>query len=159
MRARPRAASTSRRIRAAGIVRDDVTIVRISAHALSRGLLVHNRRNNRRWRVRVRVCKVNRVAKWTVPVLTATLVRRHLVNDTGCVSRGKCPVSFPANTGFAATFDRITIKAMAGVIGRELRSLYNARRAYGLDCWGPVINLVRSMRAYLAHRSARRLIG
>ena len=78
---------------------------------------------------------------------------------TGCVSRGKCPVSFPANTGFAATFDRITIKAMAGVIGRELRSLYNARRAYGLDCWGPVINLVRSMRAYLAHRSARRLIG
>lgn len=68
----------------------------------------------------------------------------NLVNDTGCVGRGKCPVSFPANTGFAATFDRSTITAMAGTIGRELRSLYNARLAYGLDCWGPVINLVRS---------------
>lgn len=67
----------------------------------------------------------------------------NLVNDTGCIARGKCPVSFPANTGFAATFDRATITAMAGTIGRELRSLYNARRAYGLDCWGPVINLVR----------------
>lgn len=67
----------------------------------------------------------------------------NLVNDTGCISPGKCPASFPANTGFAATFDRATISAMAGTIGRELRSLYNARLAYGLDCWGPVINLVR----------------
>lgn len=79
----------------------------------------------------------------------------NLVNDTGCIGRGKCPVSFPANTGFAATFDRATITAMAGTIGRELRSLYNARRAYGLDCWGPVINLVRPcLRLLGLHRVA-----
>jgi hypothetical protein len=60
----------------------------------------------------------------------------NLVNDTGCISRGNCPASFPAGPGFAATFDRDTIRRMANTIGRELRSLYNARRAWGLDCWG-----------------------
>ena len=72
----------------------------------------------------------------------------NVLNGTGCLPGqvGKCPASFPAGPGFAATFDRTTIKAMAGTIGRELRSLYNARRAWGLDCWGPVVNLNRDPR-------------
>ena len=70
----------------------------------------------------------------------------NLLNDTGCTSRGKCPASFPAGPGFAATFDRSSIHSMAAVIATELRALYNARRAWGLDCWGPVINLNRDPR-------------
>jgi hypothetical protein len=67
----------------------------------------------------------------------------NMVNDSGCISYGNCPASFPAGPGFAATFDRDIIRSMANTIGRELRSLYNARRAWGLDCWGPVVNLNR----------------
>ena len=70
----------------------------------------------------------------------------NMVNDTGCISYGNCPASFPAGPGFAATFDRDTVRDMAATIGRELRALYNARRAWGLDCWGPVVNLNRDPR-------------
>ncbi len=72
----------------------------------------------------------------------------NVLNGTGCLPGqvGKCAAGSPAGPGFAATFDRTTIKAMAGTIGRELRSLYNARRAWGLDCWGPVVNLNRDPR-------------
>ena len=70
----------------------------------------------------------------------------NLVNDTGCIAPGVCPASFPSGPSFAATFDPQTMRAMANTIGKELRSLYNARRAWGLDCWGPVINVNRDPR-------------
>lgn len=35
---------------------------------------------------------------------------------------------------------------VSGVVGRELRALYNLGYAKGLDCWGPVINLNRDPR-------------
>ena len=46
----------------------------------------------------------------------------------------------------AATFDRSIMTKVATVWGRELRALYNAGVAKGLDCWGPVVNLARDPR-------------
>ena len=45
-----------------------------------------------------------------------------------------------------ATFDRPLIRRVSGVVGHELRALYNLGYAKGLDCWGPVINLNRDPR-------------
>ena len=63
----------------------------------------------------------------------------------GCIN-GRCPTNFPSGPSMAATFDRAVMVNVSTVWGRELRALYNAGVAKGIDCWGPVVNLNRDPR-------------
>jgi|EP01046_Picozoa_sp_COSAG06_P031429 beta-glucosidase-like glycosyl hydrolase len=69
-----------------------------------------------------------------------------------CTASGGCATSFPANVGFAATFDRELMQQMAIVIGEETRAGYNLKfldnsiNGLGLTCWGPVLNMNRDPR-------------
>ena len=69
-----------------------------------------------------------------------------------CTADGRCSTSFPSGPSWAATFDRLAMRRMAVVIGRETRAgfnlgwLDNGMGGTGLECWGPVINLNRDPR-------------
>jgi len=71
----------------------------------------------------------------------------HSAMLANCTASGGCATSFPANVGFAATFDRELMQQMAIVVGEETRAGYNLKfldnsiNGLGLTCWGPVLNM------------------
>ena len=72
---------------------------------------------------------------------------------SNCTKSGKCSTSFPSNPNFAASFDIALMRSVAGIIGKETRAgwnegdwLDNGYNGAGLDCWGPVLNIMRDPR-------------
>ena len=78
----------------------------------------------------------------------------HSALTQNCTADGRCATNFPSGPSMAATFDTDLIREAAGVISTELRAAFNAKtwtdngaNGIGLECWGPVINLNRSVGA------------
>ena len=70
-----------------------------------------------------------------------------------CVSRDRCPTTFPGPLGVAASFNRSLWTRKGEVLGTELRALSNAgwhrgvvADRVGLTAFGPNINLARDPR-------------
>jgi len=53
-----------------------------------------------------------------------------------------CATHFPNPPNIMSTFNTSAMEAIAAAMSTELRAFYNVGAARGLDCWGPVINLV-----------------
>jgi beta-glucosidase-like glycosyl hydrolase len=76
----------------------------------------------------------------------------HSAMLANCTEAGGCATSFPANVGWASTFDRTLMQQMATVVGEEQRAAFNLKfldngpNGLGLTCWGPVLNMNRDPR-------------
>eukprot|EP01044_Picomonas_judraskeda_P000754 COSAG03_NODE_36_length_17658_cov_56.766900_11_plen_201_part_00 len=55
---------------------------------------------------------------------------------------GRCATHFPSPPNMNAAMNRTLVAQIGNTMATELRALFNVGAAAGLDCWGPVLNVL-----------------
>ena len=76
---------------------------------------------------------------WGTNCIQSVEAGAHHESPQRCVG-DRCPTHFPNPPGWASSFNRTAMEAMAAVMAKEIRALYNIGVAKGVDCWGPVVS-------------------